>query len=190
MDFRQVFARHVQAPRMFHCTDCEEYRASAIRFFFFGRLKRATASAHDETFGNVPRHVYNFFAGVDAQIIVEHEMNVMRKKLFPRRLLANRLQRAFAHFEFVRRREHCAADGILPNRVGDRSLLDDNVRQTFARRCVRSRQAGRPGADDQKVESFAQLLTLRRSGIFIVREVIFITHAIERRNAARLRKNI
>ncbi len=89
------------------------------------------------------------FVSVDPEIVVENKVDVVRQQFFARRLLANGLKSAFMHFQFVGSGEEGAANWILPNRVRDRSFLDDEIVQTFLRGCVGGGQSRRTGADDQ-----------------------------------------
>src|SRR5438874_12443 len=104
--------------------------------------------AHCEALIKIAACVHYLFTCADFQIVIKNEMNVVGKKFFACGLLANRLQRACAHLEFVRSREHCAADGILANCIGYGSLLNYEIRQTFARSSIGRRQSGWTCADD------------------------------------------
>ena len=91
----------------------------------------------------------HFFAGIDVQIVVEHEVNVVGQQLFARGFFAAGFQRAFIHLQLVWRREESAADRIQPNRIGDRAFFKHQIAQTFPPSCFSGGKARRAGADDQ-----------------------------------------
>ena len=101
MYFRQVLAWNIQTTRMFHCTKRKQNISRAILVFLLICVKTSAARLHDKAISMVSLYVGHFFAGRDAQIVIEHEMNVVRQQFFTSALVAHGMQRAFAHFQFV-----------------------------------------------------------------------------------------
>jgi hypothetical protein len=148
MDFGKIFAGDVQMTWILHRANGEQNVARAIGALFVTTWKCQDTRPNRELVISLAHDVGYFLGCVNAQVVIKHEMNVVGKEFFTSRFFTNRMQQTIAHLQLVGRRKHCAADGILPDRISNRSFLDHQIRQAFGRCCVGRRQARRSRADD------------------------------------------
>jgi hypothetical protein len=78
MNFWQVFAGNVKAPRKLHRAHRKKHVASVIGFLLRASVDASTVRANVEAIC-LRLHARDFLACVYAQIAIENEMNVMRK---------------------------------------------------------------------------------------------------------------
>src|SRR6266446_6204596 len=95
------------------------------------------------------------FSGVYFQIVVEHEVNIVRQEFFTSRLLSDWFQSAFAQLELVRSREKRPAYRVMPNRIGNRTFLYDEIVQAFLGCGIGCGKSSRTGADDDQIKVIA-----------------------------------
>src|SRR5688572_28945129 len=76
----------------------------------------------------------------------------MRQQFFASRFLAHGLESAFVHLDFVRSREHCPSNRILPNRVRYRSFLDDEIVQPGTRGSLRGGESRWSSPDNDQIK--------------------------------------
>ena len=126
---------------MFHRSNGKQHTSGPV----FGSI-----CFDNKSVANVPAYVQNFFAGIDVQVEIEDEVDVMRQHFLSSRFFSHRLERAFMHLDFVGRGEHRTAHGILPDRVRDGGFFDDEIAETSVFGGLSSRKAGRTSADDMR----------------------------------------
>src|SRR4051812_25065356 len=139
-------------PRMFHSTDGKQNSAGPVNVFVIRSVKDAATSMNCEPVVVRTFDSNNLFTRGDVQVVIQHEVNVVRQQFFTSWFFPDWPERTFTHLEFIGRGKHLASDRILPNRVGDGSFFDDQIGQAFAGRGVSGGQSGWSRADDYKIE--------------------------------------
>src|SRR5215813_9228709 len=115
-------------------------------------LVRSRTRLHYKSFLNISGNVDDSLAGIDLQILIQHEMDVVRQQFFAARFLAQGLETSCAHLQLVRGGKHCAADRVEANGIGDGALFDHQVIQPFTCSYVRSRQSCWSSPDNQQIQ--------------------------------------
>src|SRR4030095_4708277 len=143
MDLRKIFAANVQTTWVLHRSNRKQHPGGPVLVAVCLDRKATVYVAGD---------VEDGLSCIDAQVMVENEMNVVREQFFASWLFSQWFQRSLVHLHFIRSREHGPTDRVLANRVGDGTLLDYEVVQALACGSFRSGESRWSCPYNQKVK--------------------------------------